>query len=84
MNFDQLNKLLEEEKITGIRASSLNLEIKNKIKEILQMDRYKNLSKTAILNTFMKKFNRYIKQNNLRKSEIKELAKIEIERQLQK
>lgn len=80
MKLEQMNKLLEEEKITGIRASWTNREIKKTLKSILAMDAYKNMNKTQLMRVFMKKFDRYIKKNNLRKGEIRDIASSELDR----
>jgi len=84
MKINQLNRFLNEERIGGSRASWTNREIKNTIRDLLQMDRYKTLANGKLLVVFMKKFDRYIKQNQLNKSNIREIAKEEIKRQKEK
>lgn len=80
MKLNQLDKLLNEERMSGVRASWTNREIKNMIKSILRMDAYKGLSNARLLKVFMEKFKRYIKVNNLDLKEIKEIARAELER----
>jgi len=81
MNIDQMNRLMKEERIGGARASWTNREIKNTLKGLIQMDMYKDLSNGKLLNVFMKKFDRYIKQNKLNRTNIKNIAREELKKQ---
>ena len=81
MEYDKMARLLEEEKISGIRSSWTDREIKNTIKSMLKMDRYSQLTDGRFIEAFMDKFAGYIRGNNLSKSNVKELAKIELKKQ---
>ena len=80
MNLKKFNNYLKEERISGVRASWTSREIKNTLKSILNMDIYKNLNDYNIIKVFMKKFDRFIKKNNLNKNEIRNLAKMELKK----
>lgn len=81
MDIGQFNSLMAEERIGGQRASWTNREIKNTLKSLCQMDMYKDLPNGKLLDVFMKKFDRYIKQNNLNRSNVKNIAAIELKKQ---
>ena len=81
MNLDKFGKLIQEERISGVRASWTNREIKNTIKSMLRMDRFKQLNNNRFLNAFMEKFSGYIKGKKLDRKIIKDLAKMELEKQ---
>lgn len=81
MNLDKFSLLIDEERMSGVRASWTNREIKNTIKSMLRMDSFKPLNDSRFISAFMKKFESFIKAKGLSASTIKDLAKIELEKQ---
>lgn len=81
MEFDKMTLLLDEERISGVRASWTNREVKNTVKSMLKMDRYSNLTKGRFLDSFMKKFEGFINAKNLSKTNIRQLASLEYDTQ---
>jgi len=77
MEFEKMTLLLDEERMSGVRASWTSREIKNTIKSMLKMDRYKDLNKGRFLEAFLKRFEGYIKGSNLTVSNIRKLASME-------
>lgn len=81
MKLNEFKIMIQEERIGGARASWTNREIKDTVKSMLRMDRYALMNNSRFINAFMIKFNPYIKKHNLNKRNIKEIAKMELERQ---
>lgn len=81
MNLDKFSLLINEERMSGVRASWTNREVKNTIKSMLRMDRFKQLNDNRFIEAFMEKFGSFIKSKKLDKKTIKDLAKIELKKQ---
>jgi hypothetical protein len=79
MKIEQLNKLLTEKSWSSVRRVPLKLEIRRILRDLMYMEVYEKFDNDKLLDVFMQKFKRMMKNRNLDEKFIKELAKNEIE-----